>query len=48
MNLDPRSDFRCLDHCAAKSFLATAYCRFARWFHRSSELSPSARCSDLL
>jgi len=48
LNLDPRGDLRWLDHCAAKSFLATAYWRFARWFHRSSERTPSVRLSDLL
>jgi len=48
MNLDPCRDLRCLDHCAAKSFLAIAYWRFARWFHRSSEHEPSLWRSDLL
>jgi len=48
MNLDRHSVFRWLDHCAAKSFLATAYCRFARCFHRSSERKARVRQSDLL
>jgi len=48
MNLDPRGDLRWLDHCAAMSFLATAYWRFAKWIHHSSEHKPSVRRSDLL
>jgi len=48
LNLDPRNDFRWLDHCAAKSFLATAYWRFTRCFHRSSERKPHVSRSDLL
>jgi len=48
LNLDPRNDLRWFDHCAVKSFLATAYWRFARCFHRSSEREPYVLRSDLL